>query len=305
MRGGSRGGDKSPELQAAYDNALALRKQKETQYEALMTKAGVNKPSFIPQSSLSTKRPEANPIVKRETAKAASTTPTAPVLNKTDLPPITNNTPVNPITEIKPTAEPTPPQQKAEEETFNLMQYIRDRQARADKAAQGDKWQAGLAAGLGMLGGTSQYWQENIGKGGQLGVQQLANLQKLRASQDIASDKMLGTAYNAEMLGKLRKDQLTQGNSVRYANALNSVREERLKQTSKYLEKPEYMDLGMLQTYAQRLAKNPNDKEAKAKYDSLLTKKQSLENKIKKDLPDPDPTLYGVSGGSTNVIKLK
>jgi hypothetical protein len=89
------------------------------------------------------------------------------------------------------------PRAKAEEETFNLMKYIRDRQARADKAAELDKWQAGLAAGLGMLGGTSQYWQENVGKGGQLGVQQLAQLQKLRASQDIASDKMLGTAFNA------------------------------------------------------------------------------------------------------------
>jgi soluble lytic murein transglycosylase-like protein len=193
------------------------------------------------------------------------------------------------------------PQAKAEEETFNLMKYIRDRQARADKLAESDKWQAGLAAGLGMLGGTSQYAFENIGKGGQLGVQQLGQLQKLRATQDIAGDKMLGTAYNAEVLGKLRKDQLAQGNSVRYANALNSVREERVKQTGKYLEKPEYMDLGMLQTYAQRLAKNPNDKEAKAKYDSLLTKKQSLENKIKRDLPDPDPTLYGVSGGSNSM----
>jgi hypothetical protein len=207
------------------------------------------------------------------------------------------------VTTAPPAAET--PRAKAEEETFNLMKYIRDRQARADKAAEMDKWQAGLAAGLGMLGGTSQYAFENIGKGGQLGVQQLAQLQKLRASQDIASDKMLGTAFNAETLAKLRKDQLAQGNSVRYANALNSVREERVKQTGKYLEKPEYMDLGMLQTYAQRLAKNPNDKEARAKYDSLLTKKQSLENKIKRDLPDPDPSLYGVSGGSSNVIKLK
>jgi len=209
-----------------------------------------------------------------------------------------------PAVTTAPSAAETP-RAKAEEETFNLMKYIRDRQARADKAAEMDKWQAGLAAGLGMLGGTSQYAWENIGKGGQLGVQQLAQLQKLRATQDIAGDKMLGTAYNAETLAKLRKDQLAQGNSVRYANALNSVREERVKQTGKYLEKPEYMDLGMLQTYAQRLAKNPNDKEAKAKYDSLLTKKQSLENKIKRDLPDPDPSLYGVSGGSSNVIKLK
>jgi hypothetical protein len=114
----------------------------------------------------------------------------------------------------KPAAPPPAagtPRDEAEKETFDLMKFFRDQQARRDKAAQMDKWQAGLAAGLGMLGGTSQYWQENVGKGGQLGVQQLAQLQKLRATQDIASDKMLGTAYNAEMLGKLRKDQLAQG----------------------------------------------------------------------------------------------
>jgi hypothetical protein len=97
---------------------------------------------------------------------------------------------------------------------FSVMDYIRERQARADKAAEMDKWQAGLAAGLGMLGGTSPYAFENIGKGGQLGVQQLAQLQKLRATQDIASDKMLGTAYNAEMLGKLRRDQLAQSREL-------------------------------------------------------------------------------------------
>jgi hypothetical protein len=207
------------------------------------------------------------------------------------------------VTTAPPAAET--PRADAEKDTYNLMKYIQDRQAKIDKAAEGDQNLALLAAGLGMLGGTSPYAFENIGKGGLAGVQQLGQLQKLRATQGIASDKMLGTAYNAEMLGKLRKDQLAQGNSVRYANALNSVREERVKQTGKYLERPEYMDLGMMQTYAQRLSKNPNDKEARAKYDSLLTKKQSLENKIKKDLPDPDPALYGISGGSSNVIKLK
>ena len=114
-------------------------------------------------------------------------------------------------TVTKPPSQADTPQAKAEEEAFNLMQYFKDQQARRDKLAEKDKWQAGLAAGLGMLGGTSQYALENIGKGGQLGVQQLGQLQKLRASQDIAGDKMLGTAYNAEMLGKLRKEQLLQG----------------------------------------------------------------------------------------------
>jgi hypothetical protein len=100
------------------------------------------------------------------------------------------------------------------EEEFNLLKYAREQQAERRKAAEMDKWQAGLAAGLGMLGGTSQYALENIGKGGQMGVQQLANAQRLRASQDIADNKLLGTAYNANMVNNYRKAALAQGKEL-------------------------------------------------------------------------------------------
>jgi hypothetical protein len=114
----------------------------------------------------------------------------------------------------KPTEELTP-RERAEDETFNFMKYIQDRQARTDKAAENDKNIALLSAGLGILGGTSPYAFENIGKGAQMGVQQLGQLQKLRASQDVAGDKLLGSAYSAEMLNKIRRDQLTQGKEQR------------------------------------------------------------------------------------------
>jgi len=97
---------------------------------------------------------------------------------------------------------------EASEEGFNLMKYIQDRQAKMDKAAEKDKWQAGLAAGLGILGGTSPYALENIGKGGQMGVQQLAQLQKTRAAQEAATGKLYGTATQAEIMNKIRRDQL-------------------------------------------------------------------------------------------------
>jgi hypothetical protein len=108
-------------------------------------------------------------------------------------------------------AQETTPKEKE----FNLMEYIRERQARTDKASENDKNMALLSAGLGILGGTSPYAFENIGKGAQMGVQQLGQLQKLRASQDIAGDKILGSAYNAEMLNKIRRDQLAQGKEQR------------------------------------------------------------------------------------------
>jgi hypothetical protein len=104
---------------------------------------------------------------------------------------------------------------EASEEGFNLMKYIQDRQAKMDKAAEKDKWQAGLAAGLGMLGGTSQYALENIGKGGQLGVQQLAQLQKTRAAQEAATGKLYGTASQAEIMNKIRRDQLEENREIK------------------------------------------------------------------------------------------
>ena len=206
MRGGSRGGNKSPELQAAYENALALRKQKEAQYEALMAQAGVNKPSFFLQSSLSTKRPEANPMVKRESVgappvvKPAAAGPANVAVENTTLPPQTK-IPQNEagIVNIK--------NEKANQD-FDVMGYIKAREAKMEEAAKQDKWQAALAAGLGMLGGTSQYASENIGKGALMGVQQLAASQKLRAAQDKAAGELYGTGAQLDLMQRTRNDAL-------------------------------------------------------------------------------------------------
>jgi hypothetical protein len=214
MRGGSRGGNKSTDLQSAYENALALRKQKEAEYEALMTKGGVNKPSFYPQSSLSTKRPEANPIVKREAAKADTTAPTIPTQ-----PAKTAAAPASAKDDSKKDIPQSPEgiknlQAKVDDENFNLMQYIKGREAKMDAAQKKDYALAGLAAGLGMLGGTSQYAFENIGKGGQMGVQQLASSQKTRAAQEAALGKLYGSAAQTDLMNKLRRDQLNQSGEL-------------------------------------------------------------------------------------------
>ena len=54
-----------------------------------------------------------------------------------------------------------------------------------------DKNMALLAAGLGMLGGTSPYAFENIGKGALVGVQQLGESKKQRAAEQAALDKSM------------------------------------------------------------------------------------------------------------------
>lgn len=106
-------------------------------------------------------------------------------------------------------------QAKADDENFNLMNYIKGREAKMDAAEKKDLALAGLAAGLGMLGGTSQYAFENIGKGGQMGVQQLAQSQKTRAAQEAAMGKLYGSAAQTELMNKLRRDQLAQGKELK------------------------------------------------------------------------------------------
>lgn len=91
---------------------------------------------------------------------------------------------------------------------FDILNYIKAREAKMDKAAEKDTALAGLAAGLGMLGGTSQYALENIGKGGQMGVQQLAQSQKMRAVQDKAIGELYGDASRVDLMQKTRQDAL-------------------------------------------------------------------------------------------------
>ena len=76
-----------------------------------------------------------------------------------------------------------------------------------DRAALGkqrkeDQNMALLAASLGMLGGTSQYAFENIGKGGLSGVQYLSEANKQRAAEKAALDKNRVAAAHYENIGK-------------------------------------------------------------------------------------------------------
>jgi hypothetical protein len=214
MRGGSRGGSKSPELQAAYENALGLRREKEAQYEALMNQSGVGKPSFFPQSSLSSKRPEANPVVQRESTKTPRENikqtskealkedqkePARIDLSQKDLQSIfANHTAM----------------QQANPERDVFAEMIADnakRRADIKESAKEDKNLAMLAAGLGILGGTSQYAMENIGKGAQKGVESYSASKNRRAAEQnaLSSADLKALYYGQENQRKNRA--LTEG----------------------------------------------------------------------------------------------
>jgi hypothetical protein len=184
------------------------------------------------------------------------------------------------------------------EEEFNLLKYAREQQADRRKAAEMDKWQASLAAGLGMLGGTSQYALENIGKGGQMGVQQLANAQRLRASQDIADNKLLGTAYNANMVNNYRNAALGQNRELGEAKLNQDMIKAREAHIDKVMKDRHGMDMAALgQLRRQRdLGKLDADK---------LKDLERLERTIKQVETDAFKKYpMQTSRGSSGVIRL-
>lgn len=86
-----------------------------------------------------------------------------------------------------------------------MMERMLAREKAIDAQRGDDKNMALLTAGLGMLGGTSPYAFENIGKGALAGVQQLNESKKQRGAEQAALDKSMlyATRYQgAEDLAK-------------------------------------------------------------------------------------------------------
>ena len=205
-----------------------------------------------------------------------------------------------------PVRAPAPAQETApiqattpKEEEFNLLQYAREQQANRKKAAGDDKNMALLAAGLGMLGGTSQYALENIGKGGQMGVQQLANSQRLRASQDIADNKLLGTAYNANMINKYRNEALAQNKDLRQDQLAQSL----LTNRNAFIQKELGQNPMLLQMLQNLKGEKSKAEAAGEKFDPKKLAQLDFYEKQMKALEDRADRLYS-NPGTTGGYKL-
>jgi hypothetical protein len=305
--GGSRGGAIAPELRAGYENALKLRNERQAQYEALMEKTGAGKAAFNVQSSLNPVRPVANPMVAKAVQEGNAMNPDPRLVPAEAVPSTDAMMEADQgLAALKPAVQPEQqrPLTPAEEDQFNLMRYFKERQAKMDKAEKRDEAMAMLAGSLGILGGDSPYFGVNIGRGAQQGVQQLAASQKLRASQEAALGKLYGTASQQQMYNKYRQEALGAQGPAKYAAELDKVRQARLTLEEKYLRQPKYMKLNSIDTYKTRLAENPNDTKAQKEYNNILDLEKDLRNRLRKELPDPDASLYGVKGGGSGVIKL-
>jgi hypothetical protein len=88
-------------------------------------------------------------------------------------------------------AVPSPQQEAPKSRLDQYMERMMAREAAIEKQRGDDKNMALLTAGLGMLGGTSPYAFENIGKGALAGVQNLSESRKQRGAEQAALDKSM------------------------------------------------------------------------------------------------------------------
>jgi hypothetical protein len=106
------------------------------------------------------------------------------------------------------------------------------REEAMEKQRADDKNMALLTAGLGMLGGTSPYAFENIGKGALAGVQQLGESKKQRAAEQSALDKSMLYAQRYQSADELAKQNALYNRNIKGAQ----LEETRRANTNKELE---------------------------------------------------------------------
>jgi hypothetical protein len=133
--------------------------------------------------------------------------------------------------------EPIP--KKAEEKNAfdTFLEGLEAKRAEIKGKKDEDKYMSLLAAGLGMMSGTSQFAGANIGKGALAGVQDYRDTQKQRAAELAAVDKEIGSGlyrktvgdyYSANALSKedrakLGQAQLTEKTQQNAYNTLERI----------------------------------------------------------------------------------
>jgi hypothetical protein len=149
------------------------------------------------------------------------------------------------------------------------MQDLKRQRDEAKTDAEQDKYMALIAAGLGMMGGTSQYAAANIGAGGQKGLESLAQSKKLRAAESANLTKSELGALRAKGIEDLRKQEIANINEYRK---------------------------GQLESKADKLLRETEDKETKLinKIDATLNRDPVIKDFTKKmENLNPDDPLYG------------
>ena len=198
---------------ASYLNQLIMESQKDPSY----------KPYQDEIAALLKKNPSLGGIVANQNKVVAQPPANQPVKNVTNKPSMDKNAAVDQylneyLSNTKPQGQPATTAQKAAEESIfeKMMARNEEERKRINESAKEDKNLALLAAGLGMMGGTSPYAFANIGQGGLQGIQALAASKTRRAAELTALNK--GEATQA-YYGEMAKDRQERG-AMNKANQL-------------------------------------------------------------------------------------
>ena len=188
-----------------------------------------------------------------------------------------------------------------------LMDFMDKKEAGLTSQKQEDKWMAILAAGLGMMGGTSPWAGVNIGKGGQEGVASMLSSNKQRGAEEAALGKLYTSGYRAQQADKARADM---GQINAYNTYQKNVGDTQGKREALFSKEMSSGSNAMLnariEALGQKLIKDPEDKKAKAEYDSLQKQKEAIRSRIYSSIkePSPPPGLNLGTGSASSVIKL-
>jgi len=168
-----------------------------------------------------------------------------------------------------------------------LMDKLDARESDAKKQKTIDGYMGLLTAGLGMMGGSSPYAMENIGKGALAGVQQYGESQKLAASEMANRDKTMASLIRAKQLGDI--SQATQGR-------LNTQFQQA--QSDKVTQQAQSNFQQALKMRQAALAKDPTFLgKTEAEQNSLLYSDPVVQRYAQ--AAGFDPSLFGGSGGNT------
>jgi hypothetical protein len=142
--------------------------------------------------------------------KGATTVNTSPSSSANNIQSGTTNTPIDPYQA--------------------LIDKLDAKDADAKKQRTIDGYMGLLTAGLGMMGGSSPYAMENIGKGALAGVQQYGESRKLSASQEANRDKTMAALLRGQTSANLANQTQSRLNSqfnTAQTNAVQNQQENR------------------------------------------------------------------------------
>ena len=311
---GSRQRPLIPDYDTKLKSATERQRALETQYEALINKQGMNKAAMgiVPGSMMPPAARKPNPFVQSQSAVPAAVTPTPPVVQ-----PPKDNPPVLPPDQDPKFSLGTPPKapegpagkdvqdttdkvpRNPWEERYN--DYISKKEAGLTSQKQEDKWMSILAAGLGMMGGTSPWAGVNIGKGGQEGVASMLSANKQRGAEEAALGKLYSQGYQTKESALSREEVARERTANRasdnqlaayntYQKNVGDVQTKREALFSKEMSSGSNAMLNArLEALNQKLIKDPNDAKSKAEYNSLMQQKQAIRNRIYSEIKEPSP----------------